>query len=125
MTDNADIEKQELNKRHTKRMQKKKALIDKNMPVCAFAPFDSAYKKTLGALEEIHARGGRVLAITTKKGVEVQKHADDYIALPDTLEELLPFLTILPAQLLAYFASVSRGHNVDRPRNLAKSVTVE
>jgi len=101
------------------------ALIDKNMPTVVLAPRDSVYKKTLGSIEEIKARGGKVLAITTADAKEVIKIADDYIIVPKMQEEVLPLLTTLAVQLLAYHAAIARGHNVDRPRNLAKSVTVE
>lgn len=101
------------------------ALIDKSMPSIVVAPKDSVYEKTLGAIEEIKARGGQVLAITTPNAKEVIKLADDVIIIPKTEEALMSLLTILPVQLLSYYAAVARGHNVDKPRNLAKSVTVE
>lgn len=101
------------------------ALIDKYTPSVVFAPKDSVYTKTLGAIEEIKARGGKVLAVTTADAAEVIKLADDVIILPDAPEQLMPLLSVLPAQLLAYYTAVARGNDVDKPRNLAKSVTVE
>jgi len=101
------------------------ALIDKNMPTLVLAPCDSVYEKTVGSIEEIKARGGKVLAITTADAKEVMKIADDYIIVPKAPEEILPLLTTPAVQLFAYHAAIARGHSVDRPRNLAKSVTVE
>ncbi len=101
------------------------ALIDKDMPTIVLAPRDSVYEKTLAAIEETRARGGKVLAITTKDAKEVIKQADDCIIIPKTEEALMPLLSTVAVQLLAYYAAVARGHDVDKPRNLAKSVTVE
>ena len=102
------------------------ALIDREvMPTVVLAPRDSMYEKTISAIEEIKARGGKVLAITTADAKEVIAGADDHILVPKTEEALMPLLTIIAAQLLAYYAAVARGHDVDKPRNLAKSVTVE
>ncbi len=101
------------------------ALIDKDMPTIVLAPRDSVYEKTLAAIEETRARGGKVFAITTKDAKDVIKQADDCIIIPKTEEVLMPLLSTVAVQLLAYYAAVARGHDVDKPRNLAKSVTVE
>jgi glutamine---fructose-6-phosphate transaminase (isomerizing) len=101
------------------------ALIDESFPSIILVPKDSVYEKTLSAIEEIKARGGKVIAITTKGAKEVEKFADEVIYIPKTLEMLTPLLTVVPLQLLAYYAGVAKGFDVDRPRNLAKSVTVE
>ena len=101
------------------------ALIDKNFPSLIIAPKDSVYEKTSSAIEEIRARGGKIIAVTTKGAREVQKHAHDILFIPKTIEMLSPLLTVVPLQLLAYYAGVAKGFDVDKPRNLAKSVTVE
>ncbi len=101
------------------------ALIDENMPVVVIAPRDSVYKKVLSNIEEVKARGGRVIAITTEGNGELVGLADHVISVPHTLEMLQPVLNVIPLQLLAYHIAVLRGCNVDQPRNLAKSVTVE
>ena len=101
------------------------ALID-DQAVCLFiAPEDSVYEKSMSGLEEIKARGGRVIAITTEGNEAIGKKADDVIFIPKTLELLTPVLAVVPLQLFAYHMSVVKGYDVDRPRNLAKSVTVE
>jgi len=101
------------------------ALIDENMPVVFIAPRDSVYQKVLSNIEEVKARGGRVIAITTDGNGELHNLADHVISVPSTLEMLQPILTVVPLQLLAYHIAVLRGCDVDQPRNLAKSVTVE
>ncbi len=102
------------------------ALIDKNFPSVILAPKDSVYDKTLSAIEEIKARGGKVVAITTVGNKEkIKRHTNDVIEIPKTLEMLTPLLAVIPLQLLAYYAGVKKGFDVDKPRNLAKSVTVE
>jgi glucosamine--fructose-6-phosphate aminotransferase (isomerizing) len=101
------------------------ALIDENMPVVFIAPVDSVYQKVLSNIEEVKARGGRVIAITTDGNGELHALADHVISVPSTLEMLQPILTVIPLQLLAYHIAVLRGCDVDQPRNLAKSVTVE
>ncbi len=101
------------------------ALLDKDFPTVILAPRDSVYEKTLSAIEEIRARKGRVLAITTKGCTEVERHANHTIMIPKTLEMLTPILSVVPLQILAYYVGIARGHDVDQPRNLAKSVTVE
>src|SRR2546428_6066603 len=101
------------------------ALIDENMPVVFLAPKDAVYQKVVSNVEEVKARGGRVIAVVTGGDSVLAKLADHKIAVPETLDLLTPVLTVLPLQLLAYYIAVRRGCNVDQPRNLAKSVTVE
>jgi glucosamine--fructose-6-phosphate aminotransferase (isomerizing) len=101
------------------------ALIDKNFPTVAIAMKDSVHDKMLSNIEEIKARGGPVIALTTKGNKKLENVADDVIYLPKTLEMLSPVITVVPLQLLAYHIAALRGCDVDKPRNLAKSVTVE
>jgi glutamine---fructose-6-phosphate transaminase (isomerizing) len=101
------------------------ALIDENMPVVVIAIKDGTYQKVLSNIEEVRARGGHVLAIATEGDTEVAKRAANVIYVPDTHPMLTPLLSVIPLQLLAYYIAVLRGCNVDQPRNLAKSVTVE
>jgi glucosamine--fructose-6-phosphate aminotransferase (isomerizing) len=105
------------------------ALIDENMPVVALCPPGRTYEKMLSNVQEVKARGGRVLAITMQGDTEVQKileqPADLIVDVPDVDEVWSPLLTVLPLQLLAYHTAVRAGRDVDQPRNLAKSVTVE
>ncbi len=100
------------------------ALIDENMPVVVVAPQDGAYAKVLSNVQEVKARGGRVIAVTTHPN-GVAELADEVLFVPHTKDGLLPVLTSVPLQLLAYHIGVLRGCDVDKPRNLAKSVTVE
>jgi glucosamine--fructose-6-phosphate aminotransferase (isomerizing) len=101
------------------------ALIDENMPVVCLAPRDPLYPKVVSAMQEVKARGGRIIAITTEGPDDLGHLADHQIAVPATAPLLSPVLTVIPLQLLAYHVAVLRGCDVDRPRNLAKSVTVE
>jgi glucosamine--fructose-6-phosphate aminotransferase (isomerizing) len=101
------------------------ALIDENMPVVFIAPHDSTYDKILSNMQEVKARRGRIIAIVNEEEPQVKKLADYLIVVPATLDLLAPILTIIPLQLLAYHIAALRGCNVDQPRNLAKSVTVE
>jgi len=101
------------------------SLIDKNFPSLVIAPIDSMYEKNKTHIEEIKARGGKVIALTTEGNKELKNIADDVIYIPKTLEILTPVLAFVPMQLLAYYIAVERGNDVDKPRNLAKSVTVE
>ncbi len=101
------------------------ALIDDLMPVIFVAPKDAVYQKIASNVEEVKARGGRVIAVVSEGDTGVAKLADHKIEVPETLDLLTPVLTVLPLQLLAYYIAVRRGCNVDQPRNLAKSVTVE
>ncbi len=101
------------------------ALIDENMPVVVIATRDSVYSKVLSNVEEVRARAGRVLAIVPEGDTELARLADHVIEVPETAEALQPILNVVPLQLLAYHIAVLRGCDVDKPRNLAKSVTVE
>jgi glutamine---fructose-6-phosphate transaminase (isomerizing) len=101
------------------------ALIDENMPVVFIAPRDAVHSKIVSNIEEVKARGGKVLAITNEGDAEIQRLAEATFTIPETLDLLTPILTIIPLQLLSYYVAVRRGCNVDQPRNLAKSVTVE
>ena len=101
------------------------ALIDANMPVVVIAPKDSLFDKIISNVREIKARGGRVIAITTEDCHPLDEIADHIITVPKTLSMLMPIITCVPLQLLAYHIAVLRGNDVDQPRNLAKSVTVE
>ncbi len=101
------------------------ALIDSMMPVIAIAPKDSVYRKILSNLEEVRARRGQVLAVVTEGDKEIADIANHTFPIPETIDPLTPILSVLPLQLFAYYIAVRRGCDVDRPRNLAKSVTVE
>jgi len=101
------------------------ALIDKGMPVVIVATKGSQYEKVIGNMEEVRSRGGHVIAVATEGDEEIRNHCDDVFYVPDVPEPLQPLLTVVPLQLLAYHAAVLRGKDVDKPRNLAKSVTVE
>ncbi len=101
------------------------ALIDENMPVVFIAPKDMVYGKIVSNIEEVKARGGRVIAIVNEKDAEMTRLTDFCFVIPTTLNVLTPLLTVIPLQLLSYYVAVRRGCNVDQPRNLAKSVTVE
>ena len=101
------------------------ALIDDLMPVVFIAPKDGVHQKVVSNIEEVKARGGRVIAIVTEGDTALDKLADHRIEIPETLDLLTPVLSVVPLQLLAYYIAVRRGCNVDQPRNLAKSVTVE
>ena len=101
------------------------ALIDENMPVVVLAPRDGVYAKTLSNIEEVRARRGRVIAVVNDEEGEVVDRVDDVIVVPSTTPALMPVLATVPLQLLAYHMAVMRGCDVDQPRNLAKSVTVE
>ena len=101
------------------------ALIDANMPVVVIAPKDVLFDKVISNVREIKARGGQVIAITTEDCHPLDEIADHIIKVPQTLPMLMPIITSIPLQLLAYHIAVLRGNDVDQPRNLAKSVTVE
>ena len=101
------------------------ALIDENMPVVVIAPKDALFDKIISNVREIKARGGKVIAITTDDCSPLDEIADHIIKVPKTIPMLMPILTCIPLQLLAYHIAVLRGNDVDQPRNLAKSVTVE
>ena len=101
------------------------ALIDENMPVVFIAPRDGVHGKIMSNIEEVKARGGKVIAICTEGDVEIARLADAVFTIPATHDLLTPMLASVPLQLFAYYVAVRRGCNVDQPRNLAKSVTVE
>ena len=101
------------------------ALIDENMPVVFIAPKDSTYEKVLSNIQEVRARGGKIIVVTDEGNGELDKLVDHTIKIPKTIEMLTPILTSIPLQLLAYHIAVKKGLDVDQPRNLAKSVTVE
>jgi glucosamine--fructose-6-phosphate aminotransferase (isomerizing) len=101
------------------------ALIDDRMPVVVLAPKDSVYTKVVSNVEEVRARGGRVIAVLTEGDTELADKVDHIIPIPETIDMLAPILASVPLQLLAYHVAVMRGCHVDQPRNLAKSVTVE
>ena len=95
------------------------------MPVVVLAPRDRHYDKVISNMEEVIARGGRVIAVCSSGDEEICRRADATIVLPDVPEDLLPLALSVPLQLLAYHIAVLKGTDVDQPRNLAKSVTVE
>ncbi len=101
------------------------ALIDENFPVVCICPYDSIYDKMKNAMEEVKARKGKILAITTEGNEEIKSLADDVIYIPKTLEMLTPILSVLPLHLFAAYLGLELGLDIDKPRNLAKSVTVE
>jgi glucosamine--fructose-6-phosphate aminotransferase (isomerizing) len=101
------------------------ALIDENMPVVFVAPKDNIYDKIISNIEEVRARKGKIIVVTTEDDNKMDKLADYVIKIPATLDFLMPILTVIPLQLLAYHIAVLKGLDVDQPRNLAKSVTVE
>jgi glucosamine--fructose-6-phosphate aminotransferase (isomerizing) len=101
------------------------ALIDEQMPVVFVAPHDSVFEKVVSNVQEVRARKGTIIAITTRDESALRGLVDHEFRIPETTEMLSPVLAVVPLQLLAYYIAVKRGANVDMPRNLAKSVTVE
>lgn len=101
------------------------ALIDAEMPTVVIATLDHTYEKTVSNIEEIKARGGKIIAIISEGDTQLRHRADYTIEVPAMAECLMPIVSIIPLQLMAYYIAVSKGRNVDQPRNLAKSVTVE
>jgi len=101
------------------------ALIDENMPVVFIAPNDPLYEKILNNVREVHARGGKIIIITNEEKGEISKFADDVFITPQTIDEFSPMLNVIPLQLIAYYIAIAKNLDVDKPRNLAKSVTVE
>jgi glutamine---fructose-6-phosphate transaminase (isomerizing) len=101
------------------------ALINEGMPAVFIANKGKQYEKVMSNIQEVRARGGHVIAIATEGDNEIKHYAEDVIAIPDIPECLSPLLAVVPMQMMAYHAAVLRGHDVDKPRNLAKSVTVE
>jgi glucosamine--fructose-6-phosphate aminotransferase (isomerizing) len=101
------------------------ALIDNGMPCVFVATRNSQYEKVLSNIQEVRSRGGHVIAVATEGDEHIKSMAEDVFYVPDVPEMLQPLVTVVPLQLLAYHAAVLRGKDVDKPRNLAKSVTVE
>ncbi len=101
------------------------ALIDADMPVVVIAPHDDVYEKVLSNIMEVNARGGRLIAIASVGDTDIASLAEHVIYIPETLPMLVPILSVIPLQLLSYYMATARGADVDQPRNLAKSVTVE
>jgi len=101
------------------------ALVDKETPSVFIVPKDALYEKNLNNLHEVKARNGPVVAVVNQEDGEVPQIADDIIQVPRTIEMLQPVLNIIPLQLLSYHTATLLGRDVDKPRNLAKSVTVE
>ncbi|OGZ19037.1 MAG: glutamine--fructose-6-phosphate aminotransferase [Candidatus Nealsonbacteria bacterium RBG_13_42_11] len=101
------------------------ALIDENFPTIVISPSDSVYEKTISNIQEIKARKGPIIAIATEGNEEIKNLVDDVIYIPKTLEMLTPILSVIPLHLFAYYTAVALGKDIDKPRNLAKSVTVE
>jgi len=101
------------------------ALINEQMPVVVLIPHDGVFQKTLSNLKEVESRGGRIIVVTDAPSPELEEVAADVLTVPKTNELLTPTLLTIPLQLLAYHVAVYRGTDVDQPRNLAKSVTVE
>jgi glucosamine--fructose-6-phosphate aminotransferase (isomerizing) len=101
------------------------ALINEGMPVVFIATKGIQYDKVISNIEEVRARGGKIIAVATEGDSHIRRYSDHVIEVPHALEPLQPLLSVVPLQLLAYHAAVARGCNVDKPRNLAKSVTVE
>jgi glucosamine--fructose-6-phosphate aminotransferase (isomerizing) len=101
------------------------ALIDEGLPAVFVAPKDSQYEKVISNIEEVRARGGKIIAVATEGDTQITRYADDVFYVPAVPDALQPLVTAVPLQLVAYHAAVARGHDVDKPRNLAKSVTVE
>jgi glucosamine--fructose-6-phosphate aminotransferase (isomerizing) len=101
------------------------ALITEQMPVVVVAPHDAVYGKVVSNIEEVKTRGGRIIAVVSEGNSELADKVDHLITIPETIDMLTPILATVPLQLLSYHVAVMRGCNVDQPRNLAKSVTVE
>jgi glucosamine--fructose-6-phosphate aminotransferase (isomerizing) len=101
------------------------ALVDENFPTIALCPQDSVYEKMLSNIEQVKARGGPVIAIASEGDERIKELADDVIYIPKTMEMLTPIISVTPLHLFAYYMAKALGHNIDKPRNLAKSVTVE
>ena len=101
------------------------ALLDSSMPVLAVVTESKTYEKMVSNIQEVKARGARVVAIASDGDDEIKEYVDEVIYVPRVPEMISPFVNVIPMQLFSYYAAVSRGCDVDQPRNLAKSVTVE
>ena len=101
------------------------ALVDQDMPIVFLATHHQLYEKIISNMQEVKSRNGRILAVVTEGDQQVKEIADNVLEVPRTLNPLVPLLSVVPLQLLAYYVAVDKGLDVDMPRNLAKSVTVE
>ena len=101
------------------------ALVDEDLPVVFVATRDTYHSKVLSNMQEIKARKGKIIAVITEGDIHSQELCDDIMVVPESDEILAPMLSVVPLQLLAYYIGVAKGCDVDKPRNLAKSVTVE
>jgi glucosamine--fructose-6-phosphate aminotransferase (isomerizing) len=101
------------------------ALVDQDMPIVFLATHQQLYEKIISNMQEVKSRNGRILAVVTEGDQQVKEIADNVLEVPRTLNALVPLLSVVPLQLLAYYVAVDKGLDVDMPRNLAKSVTVE
>ena len=101
------------------------ALVDTDIPILFLATHHQLYEKIISNMQDVKSRNGRILAVVTEGDEQVKKIADSVLEIPQTLNVLVPLLSVLPLQILAYYVAVDKGLDVDMPRNLAKSVTVE
>ena len=101
------------------------ALVEESFPTVAICPSDSVYDKMVSNIQQVRGRNGKVIAVATEGNEDIKKIADDVVYIPKTSEMLTPILSVVPLQLFAYHVGVLKGCDVDKPRNLAKSVTVE
>ena len=101
------------------------ALVDTDIPILFLATHHQLYEKIISNMQDVKSRNGRILAVVTEGDEQVKKIADFVLEIPQTLNALVPLLSVLPLQILAYYVAVDKGLDVDMPRNLAKSVTVE
>ena len=101
------------------------ALIDENMPIFVIATQGNSYEKVVSNIQEVKARKGKIIAVVTEGDTQVREMADHVIEIPRTDDSLVPIVSVIPLQLFSYHVAIMRGCNVDQPRNLAKSVTVE
>ena len=101
------------------------ALVDTDIPILFLATHHQLYEKIISNMQDVKSRNGRILAVVTEGDEQVKKIADSVLEIPQTLNALVPLLSVLPLQILAYYVAVDKGLDVDKPRNLAKSLTVE
>ena len=101
------------------------ALVDEEMPVVVIAPKRGNYDKVVSNIQEIKSRKGKIISVVTEGDTVVKGMSDYYFTIPDTRDCYVPLLAVIPLQLLSYYVAIAKGCNVDQPRNLAKSVTVE
>ena len=101
------------------------ALVDEVMPIVFLATHHQLYHKIISNMQEVQSRNGRIFAVVTEGDEDVKKISEQVVEVPNTLNCLVPLLSVIPMQMLAYHVAVKKGLNVDMPRNLAKSVTVE